>query len=175
MAVRVIIDLINGSTFATRRVIFRSHMLILLAALLVPFALSPVTSPVQWSFAAETLPNAQVRIDMKASIESGWHVYATALPSDEGPLPTVVEIDASEHFTLVGKVHEPEAEQAYDPNFAMDLWFHSGQPVFSQLIARKTTGAFTVTGSVEYMVCNDKTCLPPVKVPITVEIPALEK
>lgn len=147
----------------------------LIAIALAPFLIAPASAPVKWSFAAETLPNAQVRIDLKAAIETGWHVYATTLPSDEGPLPTVVVIDASEHFTLVGKVHEPEAEKAYDPNFAMDLWFHSGEPVFTQLIARKTTGAFTVTGSVEYMVCNDKTCLPPVNVPFTLEIPGLEK
>jgi len=39
----------------------------------------------------------------------------------------------------------------------------------------KTGEAFTVNGDVEYMACNDQMCLPPLKVPFAVEVPALTK
>lgn len=131
--------------------------------------------PVKWSFKAVELANGHVRIDMTASIDPGWHVYATQLPSDEGPLPTLITLKGSDRFTLIGTPAEPEPHKAHDPNFGMMVHHHSGTTVFSQVIARRTGDKFTVSGSVEYMACDDRMCLPPLKVPFALEVPALNK
>lgn len=147
---------------------------IVIAALALAASM-PSGAPVKWSFAAEELPNGQVRVNMTATMDKGWHVYATQLPSDQGPLPTVIALAQDKRFALVDGVKEPEPEKELDPNFGMMLHYHSNTVVFSQVIARRGIEAFTVKGEVEYMACNDVKCLPPVKVPFTVDVPALSK
>lgn len=142
-----------------------------ITALLAPALL--VSPPVKWTFSAHELPNGQVRVDLTATMEAGWHIYATELPSDQGPLPTAITFQAAADHDAVNGILEPEPEKADDPNFGMVLHFHSNTVTFSQVLARKSTGAFSVSGDVEYMACNDRTCLPPVKVPFTLEVPAL--
>ena len=136
---------------------------------------APPAAPVKWSFAAHALPDGRVRVDITATIDKGWHVYATELPSDQGPLPTALTFAVSDKFRTVDGVKEPEPEKADDPNFGMVLHYHSNSVVFSQVLARKDASSFTVNGEVEYMACNDQMCLPPVRVPFAVEVPALTK
>jgi thiol:disulfide interchange protein DsbD len=147
---------------------------IIIAALALSTA-NPPDAPVKWTFNTEELPNGQVRVNITANIDKGWHVYATQLPSDEGPLPTVIALADDKRFYTVDGVKEPEPEKAHDPNFGMMLHYHSNTVVFSQVIARRGAQAFTVNGEVEYMACNDEKCLPPVKVPFAVEVPALSQ
>lgn len=135
----------------------------------------PLAAPVKWAFAAHELPNGQVRIDITATIDKDWHVYATELPSDEGPLPTAFTFTPSDKFSTVGGVVEPDPEKADDPNFGMVLHYHSNTVIFSQVVARKYSGTFKVDGAVEYMACNGQMCLPPLTVPFIVEVPALKK
>ncbi len=146
----------------------------LATALLASVDAGPIV-PVKWVFAAKDLPNGQVRLDLTATIDQGWHVYATQLPSDQGPLPTAVTFAPSDAYYTVDGVKEPEPEKAEDPNFGMVLHFHTASTVFSQTIARKSAAGFTVSGEVEYMACNDQMCLPPVKIPFSIDVPALSK
>lgn len=145
------------------------------AILLLPALLlsGPADPPVAWSFAAVPGDDGLVRVELRAALEPGWHLYATVLPSDEGPLPTVFRFVASEGYEVVGELMEPGPEEEYDPNFGMVVRYHSGTPVFTLLVRRRSAGAFAVEGGVEYMVCDDTTCLPPVTVPFSIQVEAL--
>ena len=144
--------------------------------LIAPFLFATFLSlgdpPVSWEFRSVVAANNEVVIGLTAHIESGWHIYATKLPSDEGPLPTVITITESEQ-AIVGELLEPEPVEQFDPNFAILVKHHSGDPEFQLKLTRRTREAFTVKGEVEYMACNDRTCLPPVAVPFTIEIAAI--
>ncbi len=143
----------------------------LLSSVLLLMASAMAGGPVTWSFGSATGANGQVEVQLKATCEEGWHIYALTLPRDDGPFPTSVKVNtATDH--KAGAVVEPRPEEAYDPNFGMDLRFHSGTVVFTVPVERTGTAAFTVTGEVEYMACNDKTCLPPAVVPFSVTVPA---
>ncbi len=133
----------------------------------------PVTAPVAWSFSAAPIDDGRVNVELTARVDEGWHIYATHLPSDLGPIPTSFNIAPSDAFTIVGDWSEPTPVEEFDPNFGMIVRHHSGTPRFSIPIKPKVSGSFTVEGQVEYMVCNDKTCLPPVAVPfkLTVQVP----
>jgi len=149
---------------------FARPFALLFAALcssLVAFAGGPVT----WSFGPGVSADGRPQVLLKATCEDGWHIYALELPRDDGPIPTSVQVVASDQHRA-GPVVEPAPETAYDPNFGMELRFHSGSTVFIVPVERLTDGAFTVSGQVEYMACNDKTCLPPAVVPFTVTVPA---
>ena len=75
-------------------------------------------------------------------------------------------------FSIVGELKEPDPVEEYDPNFAMMVRYHSGQPRFVLSIKPSSDAPFVVEGEVEYMVCNDKTCLPPMTVPFRITVPA---
>lgn len=143
------------------------HVLLLLTAL----SLLPVAGPVQWSFVAEPAGDGLVSVELTATVEEGWHIYATRLENDLGPIPTAVRFDTNDALVPVGVLAEPEPEEVFDPNFDMQVRYHSGTPVFTQRFKVLAKGAGTVKGEVEFMVCNDKTCLPPevVKFEIPVE------
>ena len=140
---------------------------------------SPVDSsaapPIAWSFSASALEGDLVEVRMDALIDPGWHIYATVLPREDGPLPTVVRITPGADHDIRGGVHEPRPVEEMDPNFGMLVRHHSGTPRFSVTVVRRTASAFDLQGEVEYMMCNDKTCLPPVAMPFTLNIPASSK
>lgn len=129
--------------------------------------------PVQWEAGLEQ-DGAVWQVRLKAACEAGWHIYALELPRDDGPLPTVVRLLADDAYTATGSVIEPAAEEVEDPNFGMAVRYHSDNVVFGLPFERNSSSAFVVRGEVEYMACNDRTCLPPRTVPFTVSVPSLE-
>jgi thiol:disulfide interchange protein DsbD len=142
-----------------------------LLVLLVPAFAALAGGPITWSFEAVAAADGKVEVHLKVTCEEGWHIYALTLPRDDGPIPTAVRVNPSaEH--VAGAVVEPKPEEAYDPNFGMDLRFHERTAVFVVPVERLAKGGFTGSGEVEYMACNEKTCLPPVAVPFSVTVPA---
>lgn len=139
---------------------------ILTAALHGPMAGGPAI----WSFSASTRHMGQVDIEMKAVIEKGWHMYATVLPSDQGPVPTSFRFEPSDAYVANGGVREPVPVEEYDDNFGMVVRHHSGEPTFVLPIDVKSNEPFIVKGEVEYMLCNDRTCLPPTVVPFEIDV-----
>ncbi len=148
------------------------------AHLLLPLLLllqnGPVT-PVKWRFSAEPTTEGRVEVRLQAAIEPGWHLYALQLPREDGPLPTVIRFNPGEGHSGLLDVAEPTPVEEMDPNFAMVVRHHSGEPAFVAHTRRTTDGTFVLSGEVEYMLCNDRTCLPPVAVPFTLEVPSASK
>lgn len=141
-----------------------------LFALIASLVLHAPSNPVKWQFQAQHMNDGLVRIDLRTEVEEGWHIYATSLPSDQGPIATSIRFKPSEHYDLVGELEEPRPKEMYDANFGMDVRFHEGSPAFVQIIKPSRPTAFDVEGEVEFMVCNDKTCLPPVVVPFKLRV-----
>jgi thiol:disulfide interchange protein DsbD len=132
------------------------------------------TGPVQWSFQARPVEAGQVAVELTAKADAGWHVYATELDGDLGPIPTSIRFDADPNWEPVGGLVEPVPEEVFDPNFDMQVRYHSGTSVFVQRF-NPTGGAVSpIKGEVEFMVCNDKTCLPPEVIRFSVDAPALD-
>jgi len=118
-----------------------------------------IMRPVKWSFSVEQKENEAVLL-LKATIDPHWHLYSQDI-GDGGPIPTSFKFTPSTDYELVGKVTEPKAAIFHDPNFDMDLKFFETAVTFKQKIKLKTTNSFSIKGTLEFMVCNDKMCLPP--------------
>lgn len=140
-------------------------------ALSVLFAAALPAGPVQWSFGAKATGSGDVAVELTATVQEGWHIYATRLENDLGPIPTTIRFEKNETITAVGELAEPTPEEVFDPNFEMQVRYHSGTPVFVQRFQPTTPGVHVVKGEVEFMVCNDKTCLPPEVVAFSIELP----
>jgi len=132
-----------------------------------------ITGPVvTWSFLAKPLEGGVVSVECTATVQEGWHIYATRLENDLGPVPTTIRLLPSGSYSLVGELDEPKAEEVFDPNFEMLVRYHSGAPRFVQHVRPSGKGEPTIKGEVEFMVCNDVTCLPPEVVPFSITLPA---
>jgi thiol:disulfide interchange protein DsbD len=149
------------------------HTLTILSLLLTALAFGQ-EHPVRWSFAAETGPADAPVVALHADCDEGWHYYALTLPREDGPFPTVVRLDPSAAYEAAGPVVEPVPVEVEDPNFMMLVRYHGDDSAFRLPLKRLTNEAFTASGDVEFMCCNDKMCLPPVKVKFSVPFPAVK-
>jgi len=118
-----------------------------------------ILTPVTWSYAAKKTSKTEAVIFLKATIDNGWHVYSQFV-KDGGPVKTTIKFNPSGAFTLVNKTIEPKPVIRMEKVFGMEVGFFENSVIFQQKIKLKK-GQATVTGSVEYMTCNDQKCLPP--------------
>ncbi len=61
-------------------------------------------------------------------------------------------------------------EKSFDPNFNSILKFYSNKVDFVQKVKLKSSVATVLKGSVTYMVCNDRKCLPPKEIPFSFKL-----
>lgn len=150
-------------------------------SLLTLFAIAWPTSlaaqiydPVTWSFSVDVHDDEGATLVLQADIQKGWHVYATELPSDDGPIATSFEFESSGAYALDGKIQEPKYITKFDPNFDMELNFHDNQAIFRQKVKLLSPEALTIKGMLTFMTCDDEKCLPPEDVDFSFDIPARE-
>jgi thiol:disulfide interchange protein DsbD len=142
-----------------------------LALLMFPvFSVSQILEPVKWSFHVHQTRPDEATLLMIAKIDQGWHLYSISIPPG-GPLPTVFTFDKNKNYTTIGDISEPSGEEEYDPNFEMKLKFFDGTAVFKQPIKVLTATPFSIKGTLSFMCCDDKRCLPPADVDFTFNLP----
>ncbi|MEM9052103.1 MAG: protein-disulfide reductase DsbD domain-containing protein [Bacteroidota bacterium] len=129
-----------------------------------------IYEPVDWKFSVEETSDSEADLVFSATIEDGWHVYATELPSDMGPIPTSVTLDESTDFKIMSGAKGGKYKTEYDPNFDMDLNYYDKSAEFRLPIERVSPSEFTVKGYLTFMVCNDEMCLPPEDVDISLAV-----
>lgn len=101
-------------------------------------------------------------IKVRATIDGNWHLYSLANDPDAGPYPTEFS-SANPNLAIAGKIIESEPIIEWDPNFDVELGWHSKEAVFTIPLAFKKSaqGSSMIDLEVLYQVCNDKACLPP--------------
>src|ERR1035437_5882245 len=123
-----------------------------------------IQNPVTWKYNVVKATDGTYLLKFTANIEPKWHLYNQTIP-EGGPVPTSFSFEKSSAYTLTGKVKEiSKAEVLYDSSFMMQLKIFSKQAVFEQKIVPQVNTPFEVKGTVEYMSCNNRQCLPPKKV-----------
>ncbi|MCW0481999.1 protein-disulfide reductase DsbD family protein [Gaoshiqia sediminis] len=129
---------------------------------------SQILEPVKWSFDSRQQGD-EVQLIFKATIEEKWHLYDTSLP-DGGPVPTSINYSDTSQFELIGELTKiPEPTEKFDETFQMDLRYFSHEAEFIQTIRLKSDQPVEISGYVEFMCCDDETCLPPTEVDFNFE------
>jgi len=146
----------------TKFLLIMKKFLLFFASLFLLFSTSAeVLKPVKWTFDIKYPKDGEAVLYFNATIDKGWHVYAMDLKPD-GPIPTSFSIDKSPDFELMGSVQsETKPTVKYDSSFMMKLGSYGSKAVFYVPIKIKTTKNFQVKGHLQFMCCNDKSCLPP--------------
>jgi len=142
---------------------------LLLLGLLPIFTISQVLTPVKWSFSVDQPKPGEATLLLIANIDPNWHLYSQDIPPN-GPIPTSFRFNKSADYMLVGNVMEPKPIVENDPNFDMVLKYFSDKPVFRQKIKVLSSKDFSITGSLEFMCCDDKQCIPPEEVEFSFNI-----
>lgn len=122
-------------------------------------------TPAEWTWWGSISPS---ELNFKVKIQEGWHLYSQHIQIDIGPVPTSFNIEQLSGIRLVDSVIEPNPIKKYDENFEATLDFFEGEVVFTQKFTGEPNGP--ITGTVTYMLCNDRMCLPPVDVPFLISI-----
>jgi DsbC/DsbD-like thiol-disulfide interchange protein len=127
------------------------------------------TKPVQWTFHAkkDIVKNKQI-VEVKATIEKGWHIF-TATPGGDGLLiPTTVTLESNKSITIIspatiqGKVHTENME------FMGTVNYYEGNVIYTYIL--DIAQDVVLKGHVEFQTCNDNMCLPPIDLPFTINL-----
>lgn len=131
-------------------------------------AYSQILKPVTWSYAAKRTSPTTATVFIKATVDQGWHLYSQFI-KDGGPVKTTFTFPASGAYSLVGSTSEPKAVTKYESTFKMDVSYFEKSVVFQQKVKLKGKTA-VVKGNVEFMVCDDKQCLPPEQIDFSIPV-----
>lgn len=132
-----------------------------------------ILKPVKWEYSVENISGKEATIVIKANIDKGWYLYSQYV-EDGGPIPTTVKFNPNASYQLVGKTEEvPAAKVIFDPIFEMSIGKFINQAFFKQKIKLNANQA-TITGTVEFMVCDDSRCLAPQEIEFSVEVNATD-
>lgn len=121
---------------------------------------------IQWSFEFEPYPAS---LQMSATIENGWHLYALDLDPSIGPVPTQIVLEKNKAVQVLYAFEATtKAKQSYDPNFGAEVsYFENSFEARNRIKVKKPT---TVKGEITYMLCDEKRCLPPQTVPFEIKV-----
>ena len=130
-------------------------------ACLVCFVQAQILTPVTWKIHLDDTGASEKSIVFTATADKGWHLYDMNLP-EGGPISTSFTFETLTGAELIGT---PTASVApttvYDEQFAMNLRWYPGTVSFTQKFKVTDAAKFKMEGQIEFMACNDETCLPP--------------
>ncbi len=117
----------------------------------------------KWSVASNSLGNEEFEVVITGEIDVHWHLYSQFLPMDAGPLPTWVTFETGSDFELIGEAKESKTTTYYDETWKTDITQFDNIAIFTQKIKRLNSETSSISGNVNYMICNDidGQCLPP--------------
>ena len=133
------------------------------------YANAQINNPVTWTYAAKKIADKTYELHMTATIDGNWHLYAQA--AGKGPEPTTFSFTPNPLIKFEGNVKEIGKQlQSFDKNFNSILKYYGKKVDFVQRVKIKSLRKTVVKGVVNFMVCNDRQCLPPRDVPFTIDI-----
>lgn len=153
----------------TQIIIMKKFSLLFLSLFSVLLVSAQIENPVKWTYTAKKVSDKVYDIYVTASLDPKWHIYAQ--DAGEGPEPTSLSFKKNPLLSIEGKTREEgELEKQFDKNFNSTLKFYSSKVSFVQRVKVKSSVATVLKGSVNYMVCNDRKCLPPKTVDFTIQL-----
>ena len=129
--------------------------------MMVFIAHAQIVTPIHWTWKAEQTGKGEYKLTFKAQIDKNWHTYSQYI-GDGGPVPTKITFDSkNKDVQLVGKTTEtgPKIHDEHDPVFNMQLKYFETELTCTQTV--KVLKDTKLKGTVEFMACDDKSCLPP--------------
>lgn len=124
----------------------------------------------KWTYSAKKLAGGSYELHMTASIDQPWRIYSQHTPAG-GPVATKVIFDKNPLVFPVGKTREAgKMERKFEDAFGVNVFFYHNQMDLIQVVKLKVAVKTSVTGSVTFMCCTDKQCLPPETIKFKIDL-----
>jgi thiol:disulfide interchange protein DsbD len=128
-------------------------------------------APVTWSARldpADARAGEGARIIVTAKIQPTWHLYSLTRVS--GPTPTSLALAPGKALVAAAKPIQPPPIKKHDPNFDTQVELYEGAVAFGLpvRVAPGAKGPQKASIKVRYMVCTDRSCLPPTTIDVPV-------
>lgn len=146
------------------------HIRILLLTLAVLFTTAAAAQNVTWKSTVEPLGGDTCRIVLEAAIPAPYHMYDMG-PYVGGPNATAIEFAPAEGVTYLGGVEQlSKPERHYDELFGMEIGTFARKALFAQKV-KLTAPHAAVRVALEWMICDDTSCMPPEDTELTIVLP----
>lgn len=103
-------------------------------------------------------------------LDEGWHTYSQKTKKNAGPIPVTISINKNKDIKVVSK--QPQeispSEKVFDKNFESDVYLFNN--IYIGYIKIKVKRPTTISGIVNFMVCDDTQCLPPIDLPFSIKV-----
>ena len=119
---------------------------------------SQIFNPVEWKFSQEQISDTEVELTFKASIDDPWHMYSQFV--DEEMLATKFTFIYNGD-TIISILKEPKPSEEYDETSDIMLLYFSEEVIFTQKLEINSLNKLEISGYVDYIVCDNGSCLPP--------------
>ena len=132
-------------------------------------------TPVQWTAqtSSSTIRAGELfEVRIAATVEGNWHLYSATQPPG-GPNPTRFQIAPGTPFEMFGKPRQSTPTTEFDANFGIDTEYFSGEADFwitVRVSPDAAPGEYDLQLQAVYQVCDEKVCLPPKRVPISLKV-----
>ena len=147
----------------------------ILSLLALTFFLSTSThaqsnKTVTWSYETKKINDKEFDLVFKATIKKGIHMYSQHI-GEGGPIPTSFTFKPDAGYARVDSVIEKSKPVIiHDAMFDMQLTYFFDEAIFVQHV--KLTGSVkTISGSLEFMSCDETKCFPPETVNFEFKLP----
>lgn len=140
----------------------RAKSLLLCAAALLFFVPGAVAQngAVKWTDRVERIGEGDYRVTLTAGISEGWHMYDLGPYTSGGPNATSIVFELGDGVTADGDLEIVDRPvRVYEEMFGMEIGYFETRARFVQLFHAPEGGE--ITAKLEWMACNDRTCLPP--------------
>jgi thiol:disulfide interchange protein DsbD len=140
--------------------------------MLQPVAFAQSEQKVKWQYDVLPKGNNLFEVRLTAKIDKGWHLYSRQQSSDAIALPTTVLFAKNPLLEMKGELKESGVLiNQLDPATKTRSRYYAGQVIFIQKVYRKKKVNTTLNGTIEFMVCDDRQCLPPSTVKFQLRFP----
>lgn len=120
-----------------------------------------IKNPVKWTFSSKKISDKIYELHITAAIDPGWHIYTIDHNADIG-VATSVNLNQNPLGTITGKIKaNGKPIIMKDPSTGDRVKFYERSVDIVQVITLKAPVKTNYTGTVEFMSCDDKQCLPP--------------
>lgn len=118
------------------------------------------SSVIAWRAKVERVNTNTYDLVFEAQLGEGWALYAARLDRDDGPIPTTFMFQQHQGYRRLGDLYEyPEHRTTgWDGVFEQTVAKYHTLARFKQRILADTPVVVYVP--IEYMCCNDRSCLP---------------
>ncbi len=138
----------------------------LIAICFLSVSYAQILNPVTFNYSVVKKGKDIYEVHVKAMIQPKWHIYSVNNP-DGGAQPTELKINEG---NTVGSVKEKgKLKTMFEKEFNVNQKYFESSVDFVQLLKLKPTDN-KISGTITYMVCNDRQCLPPKEVEFKIKI-----